>query len=293
MRSIVFNFRKTVSVLVALIIMFISVCSYSSVTAETNGITYWRHDCTSSDLSSYTSYSLSFAEAAASPATVFDTNNMVRCYDTAVVRIEEIHGTGFIVGNHVIATAAHCVYNNSGFLVNNISIVDSDNNVIDTIQPKYIHIPEMYGRVRNINYDYALIYVEENLSEYGMFYLGNPLDSYISNQSSVVVAGFPESYPYGYTQDWGMRFKSAGTISSEHTTGTRLYYNSDTVYGNSGSPVFVTEGVTYNGTLEQYNTVIAIHTRGDDGENPVYNNSGVRVNSDMLYFYYSNPNKTA
>ena len=69
----------------------------------------------------------------------------------------------------------------------------------------------------------------------------------------------------------------------------RLIYNADTAGGDSGGPVYVNE--SFVGTISgvkvsyDYNTVIAIHTRGD--------NSGVRINFDIMYFCYQNSYLTA
>ena len=215
---------------------------------------------------------------------------MVRDYDTSVVRLS-CGGTGFIVDEHTIATAAHCVYNNT-FLNITVDIVDTDNSVIDTITPTYIHVPSGFisppQDQSSTYYDYALISVEEDLYDYGMFHLAVARDNYIANSGSVVVSGFPQDYPSEYSHaEWGIRFKASGTLNSSSSSNNyRLWYNADTSGGDSGGPVYVQEGVSANNTLYEYKSVIGIHTNGA-GQGGSYN-SGIRVTDDILRFYYEN-----
>lgn len=58
----------------------------------------------------------------------------------------------------------------------------------------------------------------------------------------------------------------------------RLQYNTDTSGGQSGAPVYIV--TTFQNKV--YYTVIAIHTHGG--------NYGVRMTTDVLHFYYNNPN---
>lgn len=291
---------KIIAVLTSVIIFTLSVCSYSSNTtadAISSTRTYWRHDYNSSDLSSYYEYSLTVtsdeAENLVSPMTIFPPNNMVRDYDTSVVRLS-IGGTGFIIGEHTIVTAAHCVYdqNNDRFHNITIDIVGSNNEVLESISPKYVHVNKNFTTSNyNENYDYALIYVEEDLSDYGMFYLGTTLDSYISNQGTVTVSGFPQEYPDGYdfnSLGWGIRFKATGNILANNTTSSLIRYNADMTYGDSGGPVYVEEGLSYNGQLYDYKTVVAINVSHLSSYN-----TGVRITTDLLKFYNGNTYLTA
>lgn len=199
-----------------------------------------------------------------------------------VVRINVSGGTGFIIDGHTIVTAAHCVYDktNKIFLDLSISILNENNVVIDTIYPKYAHIPQQYATNCTASYDYALIYVEEDLSEYGVFSLGVARDGLINNNTSVTVSGYPQ---YDMNNDgiveWGQRYKSNGNITN--ITSSRIKYNADTSGGTSGGPVYIEN--TYYGV--DYKTAIAIHTSAG--------NYGVRITSDILKFYNANPYKTA
>lgn len=299
------NAKRAVAVFIAVVMMILSL-SYTDnnqvdVAAASKTRTYWRHDYSSTNLSSHYEYTLTL-DSTNNARTIFKPNDMVRdYYDTAVVRIDGPDATGFIVDDHIIATAAHCVYDLSSkkFYDFTISIIDENNNVIKTISPKYAHINKKFSEFSSYiddskrpdytsMYDYAMIYVNEDLSEYGQFNLGVALDSYVNNQGSVIVSGFPIQYPDGYSNaDWGIRFKAAGNIMIQHTTSKLLRYNADMTNGDSGGPVYLEEGIVVNGKLKQYKTVIAINVCQD-----LYCNTGVRMTGEILKFYGDNPYKT-
>lgn len=258
--------------------------------------TYWKHDYSNSDLASYTEYNLDVSAIDNSQSigvnTVFGSNGMVRDYDTSVVSLST-GGTGFIVGRHIIATAGHCVFNidKDEFIDFKIDIVGEDNSVIKEISPQSVHVNKKFALIpspRNYvaNNDYALIYVSEDLRNYGMFKMGVALDSYVSNEGQVIVSGFPQRYPDNYSGlGWGIRFKASGNILSSKTHSSLLRYDADMSTGDSGGPVYVEEAVYADNRLTEYKTVIAINV----AENDAYN-TGVRINSDILKFYYGNKN---
>ena len=285
--------KKLLSCFVSGMLFFNVSTSFSgSVDASTGARYYRRHDCSNSNPSSYYSYSLSFNSPITSselPRTIIGNNDMVRDYDTSVVRLS-CGGTGFIIDEHTIATAAHCVYDNA-FLNITIDIIDTDNSVIDTINPTYIHIPSGFISPPQNHfssyYDSALISVEEDLTDYGMFQLAISRDSYLTNSGSVIVSGFPQIYPPAYSgADWGIRFKASGVLDPLSSDDFLLWYDTDVAGGDSGGPVYVTEGVTANNqnhTLYEYKSVIGISTsEGSDL------NAGLRVTDDILKFYYEN-----
>jgi len=268
--------------------------STETVQAAATTRTYMRHDCSSSNPASYSEYTLTVdpydntvsnadINLCSDPGIIGD-NDMIRDYDTAVVNLS-IGGSGFIVSDHVIATAAHCVYNpdDKCFYNTTIKIVDSNNN--KTFTPKYIDVCKIYSDPAYRDYDYALMYVEEDLSEYGALQLGVALDEYIDKKGDVIVSGFPQEYPDNYHgQPYGIRFKAKGKI-----TGSRradILYDADVAGGDSGGPVYVEEGFTINGgDCYDYKTVIAINVASSG-----IDNFGVKITPDLLKFYNDNPN---
>lgn len=258
--------------------------------------TYRKHKYSSSSLTSYSTYTVKRPPSSnmlssdydCMPMGIIGDNNMVRDTDSAVVRLYNVGGTGFIIGDHVIATAAHCVYNKDAriFMDNNIEIVDENNNVIDSFHAESVHIPEDYVLNESYGlYDYALLYVPSvDLSDYGMFSLGVAKDEFVTDsRKQVVVSGFPQEYPDGYgSGPCEIRFKAAGNIYSQWNE-HHLYYTADTAGGDSGGPVYVEEGFTANGQWYSYKTVVGINKSSAGAYN-----TGVRITPELLAFYNHN-----
>lgn len=254
---------------------------------------YMRHYYNSSNPKSYSEYSLTVDPLdntalsnnnSGAPRVIFGDNDMIRDYDTAIVNLS-IGGTGFIVSDHVIATAAHCVYNadEKYFYDNTIKIVDSNNNKIFT--PKYVDVCKTFADPNHRDYDYALIYVEENLHQYGALKMGVALDEYANNHGEVFVSGFPQTYPDNYNgQPYGIRFLAKGKITG--ISGIDFLFDTDTSSGESGGPVYIEEGFTStNGERYDYKTVIGIYVATSGVAN-----MGIRITPDLLKFYNDNPN---
>lgn len=299
---------------------------YTSILPEANAndpiipgyassVTYLRHDCSSSSHTSYSTYtvnapSITLNQAPDEINTIIDHNDMQRDLDTAVVRINITSvgsGSGFIVGPHTIATAAHCVYSGTQFYDMSISVVDTDHSILTTVTPDYLHIPYFYYTASNpytydaMCYDYALIYVSEDLSQYGTLKLGVALDQYIEDEGDVYVSGFPgtNGYPSGFSQDFeGMRFYAPGNVtdgSGDNTVSQIpfvdrvLFYDADTYGGDSGGPVYVLDSYPSGNTTVSEKIVIGIHTNGFNATNNIWGfNKGTRVNEELLRFYYQN-----
>lgn len=273
----------------------------------TSNRTYWKHDYNSTSSTQKTIYTLyanglennSFEDEVETCHVI--EGNMTTDYDTAVVRLST-GGTGFIIGDHLIATAGHCVFNtnNNTFLNFDIKIINSSNQVIATYEPRYAHITKNFADLPNdnnnyiCNYDYALIYVEDDLSQYPKFELGVMLNNYSNMQGSVTVSGFPQSYPSEYgSSAWGIRFKSTGHILSNHTNNMVISYSADTEPGDSGGPVFKEEMLYLESPSYSVNshhkTVIGINACQSTNTSSPYN-SGVRITNDVLKFYKNNLN---
>ena len=201
-------------------------------------------------------------------------------------------GTGFVVGPHTIATAAHVVYENNNDYAYKIPeiLLFNENGTQYSITPVECHFPSSY-RIANGQSntdDYALITVEENLSNYMTFNLGAPTNFASTSSLPIKIVGFPGRYD-GLdenttinTNTEHVKMLSEGVLLLNETSTTFLYtnilHNAYAGGGYSGSPIYTTE--TQNGTT--YNTVIGIHiARG---------NVGLRFTSHVLKFYNSNPN---
>ncbi|MCM1505776.1 MAG: trypsin-like serine protease [Ruminococcus flavefaciens] len=189
-------------------------------------------------------------------------------------------GSGFVVSDHVIATAAHCVYNKE---IEEILLFDNNGNVTLNATPVEYHVPYSYVNNNSYIYDYALITVKEDLSSYACFDLGVPLDSFANGKSVVSVSGFPQDIGKTgetvvvNTKTEHMKYTGNGIVSDKNDS--ILFYKADTCGGNSGGPVYITE--SDNG--KTYYTVVAVHTNGGYDEN-----SGIRITTDLIHFYTSN-----
>lgn len=173
------------------------------------------------------------------------------------------------------STSVHCIYNTAvGVIpvtkIDFYSTNSSDNTPVKIITDvESIHIRKNYIVIKNLNYDYALITVEDDLSDYLCFNLGFALDNLKDQETDIYVTGFPG-------EDFGNMYTGFGNIVECYDQ--RLKYNTDTTGGQSGSPVYTI--TTFQNKV--YYTVIAIHTHSG--------NYGVRITTDVLHFYYNNPN---
>lgn len=293
-----FNVRF-LAVISAFVLLIVSLTCYASfdTNAGLSQRSYLRHDYKNPNQQPY-EYTISVPDSVfgtgIEPYYITPPNDMVRDYDTSVVRLS-VGGTGFIIGEHTIVTAGHCVYDidNDRFIDFTIDIVGNNNNTIKTINPRYAHVPKKYADLTFYKnpYDYALIYVEENLSEYGMFNMGVCLDQYINDKGRVTVSGFPQTYPDGYEDsEYGLRFKASGNITSHENNGMNIVYDADMTKGDSGGPVYVNESYISGNISYDYNTVIAINVSQNFSQKK---NKGVRINFDILQFCYQNVHLTA
>lgn len=213
--------------------------------------------------------------------------------NSGIVRLG-IGVTGFIVDDHHIATAAHCVYNksiNSWFSPNSIKTYDSNGNLTNTtLTPVEAHIPSYFASSNNDTaYDYALITVAEDLSEYMHFELGTSYNATAAGFEGVpiYVTGSPSDLSNSnnsyrlYSAEGNVMDKSPLNNNVDDCTDV-LYYDIDTAGGQSGSPVY-----TINKRNNSYvYTAIAIHCAG------VANcqNWGSMITNYHLQFYKNNPN---
>lgn len=199
---------------------------------------------------------------------------------------DEYIGTGFVVDSHTIATAAHCIWdydNNSSIQISEIRLFDANGNISKTVTPVEAHIPQIYLNNKGAGYDYGVITVNEDLSDYAIFDLGVPLYSASDNELAISVTGFPK-YLHNNEEEvvnsdtLDNMYTGNGVLSASNSNDV-LYYTADASEGNSGGPVYIT--TSYYGTV--YYTVIGIHTSGSS-----IVNSGVSMTTDLLHFYLNN-----
>ncbi|MCM1006500.1 MAG: trypsin-like peptidase domain-containing protein [Ruminococcus flavefaciens] len=213
------------------------------------------------------------------------------------------NGTGFVVNPHVIATCAHCVYRGDDktlYNISNIKLFDNEGNVSLNATPKEIHIPAKYYDSANYepHYDYALITVQEDLSDYMCYDLGVALDSSFADESKrnnlpIYITGFAqESNVGGNSNSINNLITGIGKLYAkdkiENSNILPYQIVSDTAMsnGDSGGPVYITESYSDKyGNNAEYNTVIGINSSG-----AWRYSAATRITTDLLVFYKQNHN---
>ena len=211
-------------------------------------------------------------------------------------------GSGFIVGPHTIATAAHVVSNSRQYksaIVKNIISFNADGTQrSNSITPLEIHKPSKFDidskKYDVLSYDYALITVEEDLSDYPFFEFG-VYDIISDRNITASVTGFPARVLNNIT---GVEETVNSTnYNDEHVmyTGTDVVYSSnggvinhkiDATSGDSGSPLYITEMIDG----KEVNIVFGIHNLSDDKNYPIAGyNHAVQINSEIIKFFKHNP----
>ena len=214
--------------------------------------------------------------------------------------------TGFIVADHVIATAAHCVYQGydaskgqkerfPDLTIRRYSI--SGELTGKPLTPVEVHILRAYRNGGDApERDYALVTVEEPLSNYVHFNLGTSYNVPSCDGTDNTFDHVP-IYVTGGSNSLGI---DEGRVYKEGNNGSVLTYDVDTAGGQSGSPVYtITKQIRGNSASYVY-TALAIHNRAgdrdydnllDSDDHPIYLwNEGTRITKYLTQFYLNNPN---
>lgn len=291
------NIRRCVAVFMAMLITVLSL-SYTNnnhANATNSSITYFVYDAKTAEKIPNRNYILTkLSSSDNTRAVIGDDDRVIDWTKSGTVKIitNTGFGSGFVVSDHVIATAAHCVYdykNSTGKSVSKILLFDSNGNQTISVTPVEYHVPFTFiNAVADHNYrttsDYALITVSESLENYNNFSLGVPLTSFDNSHSVVTVTGFPGTVEKSgkevtvNTTTTHMMYSGNGQIYSGDDELIR--YTADTSSGNSGGPVYITE--SFNG--ETYYTVVGINIAHPVVTDPEFN-IGTRMTTDLIHFY--------
>lgn len=285
MKANVVNVKKVTAVAIAFLMMILSVV-YANSKSEAANTTrkYFVFDAkTSEKIDDYTLNALQSEDN--SRSVIGDDERVIDWTKSGVVKLMNSTGyigSGFVIGDHIIATAAHCAYNQK---ISEILLFDNSGNITMHATPVEYHVPLDYinnltdqSQFKYENYDYALISVKEDLSAYACFNLGVPLDSFMNSNANLTVTGFPGEFN---THTKHMMYSGNGKVCGGDNS--LMYYNTDTSGGNSGGPVYITESA-YG---ETYYTVVAIHAYRPHG-NHNKGNHGTRITTDLINFYKTN-----
>ena len=200
-------------------------------------------------------------------------------------------GTGFIVGDHQIATAASCVYDRTKSEWKKPTIYAYDNNGVMSKQlsPVEIHVPNRYISSGAVVYDYALITVEDDLSDYVHFSLGNSYNVTESDFKNIplYVTGCPDDYPSSAgTNTFNRLYSAEGNICSSVNVSV-LHHNIDTTLGQNGAPIYTISRLQ-NGNTSNYTYIYTALGIQQEEKGNTYN-QGSLITKYHLQFYNNNP----
>lgn len=294
----VINKNKIVAVTTAITLSFLSVMNFTS-SADNNLLAYNKYNAqTGAFLGYYTLDSMPTTNN--SRSIIYDDDRVVDWSKSGVVKIvSEANdngyismGTGFVVDEHTVATAAHVVFETN---LDRIELYNSRGNLAMTATPVETHVPYDYASSTNkpTNFDYALVTVSEDLSDYMCFDLAVPLQTGISSN----ITGFPGTiYPEGGGSNGiganGKMYTGTGTVTS--ITNGIISCDNFSSSGASGSPIYVSE--SYNG--KAYNSVIGINSEvvlsynGNTGEYIGRDAHGPVMSFNIIHFLINNNRKS-
>lgn len=272
-----------------------------SVNADIPGTTYYKYTYTNKQLSEYMISSIPEYDISGqnSISTFSEDRRELAPLEKAVVSIKCFTptgnegyysmslGTGFIIGDHEIMTAAHVVFDEGFGNTPSIEIANSNPQNDDSIAltPIAAHVPQLYEHTERLEtYDYAIITVEEDLSDYGKALLGVPTNEAIDNHIPVHNLG------YAFYNNINCALKiDDGVISESISNGTCLISNVLSYGGTSGGPVYVeTDYSDLDGSNKvTYKTVIGVISCGNADANIT---TCSQIRPEILKFAYNNSN---
>ncbi len=293
------------------IVLAMCICSFGiQPSAEKVGAhvkEYYKYDYATGERTSYTlSQDILTNDANEDEADVQSDDPRVPGGNSGVVKLVINNGkvgSGFIIDDHVIATAAHCCIQNYKNVYSDIKVLlfadAADQTPAASITPVEIHVPTTYltsnvfenPELKHIN-DYALITVAEDLSAYEHYDLGTITDVFEKSGKDVTVTGFPQTVGSQEvnTVTQHQMYTGSGAIKEYTWTfpgekGCILIYGVKITGGNSGGPIYVTTTYQKGKTIQTKKTAIGVVIATGYSENEYL---GVRILPEILKFYKSN-----
>lgn len=184
-------------------------------------------------------------------------------------------GTGFIIDDNAVLTAAHVITSDFKDIEIKKIIISAgykeEKETLGSARVIKTYVKPEWKNFRNPLFDMALLILDKPLGkELGKLKLSDK----VKLGEFVSTSGYPGQNKNNVQNiRAGNQYYSSGEIV--YITKNKLYYNSDTEPGQSGSPVF-----------NDNNDVIAIHTNGFNKNSSLKFNSGIRLSSENIETIY-------
>lgn len=266
--------------------------------------TYYKFSYSNGATTSRKEYTLSESNATAYNAlrTTEDIPNFVRDYsNTGVVRVG--NGSGFIVDDHLVITAAHCVCdwtlsNPKAHQNLTVTVYNNDETSSKTYTVDSIHVPKKYysnDSAQRDAYDYALLHIDNRydniptrtFSQYEPFKIGYATNEFIKDGGTIITSGFttnPNSsqgnhryYSTGSMIDWNL-------VDPNFPGDLRYHANAGANAGDSGGLAY------YNSDYNDELIKSAIGNITGGGPGAGYMVWGVRMTPTIARFIFNNEN---
>jgi V8-like Glu-specific endopeptidase len=176
-------------------------------------------------------------------------------------------GTGWLIGPRTVATAGHCVFmHDAGGWAKEIAVIpalDGEREPRGKFASKTFRAVDGWIRNQSTDSDYGVIQLDQPIGdEIGYFAFGAVSDSDVQSVDANI-SGYPADRDGASHQ-----YYHARRILKANRT--RLFYDIDTVGGQSGSPIWIDLG-------SRGRVAIGVHTTG-----AARGTSGTRINDDVL-----------
>lgn len=172
---------------------------------------------------------------------------------------ERYQGTGFFISSRCVVTAGHCVFFNGNWAkeITVLSTIKNKSGSFEKTSSNTFKSVKGWVSEGNINFDYGAVILNDS-TLYTPIGAGLKLNNDV-NENRIVISGYPKDKNKN-------QWMSNGVVQKRSKF--RLYYELDTLEGNSGSPILSNSGINSN--------VIGIHTQGD------HPNYGIRLNQQII-----------
>ncbi len=168
-------------------------------------------------------------------------------------------GTGWFVGPRTVITAGHCVYepNQMGGWAEKIILrpgADGTEEPFGKIEATRFESTNKWQQSQDQDFDMGVIHLDQPIAaDHGWFGVASYPDDYLKDRF-VNVSGYPGDK--GGREQWWAKNRIRGL------TPRRIFYDVDTMGGQSGAPVFIIES---EGAAPK---VVGIHAYGVGGSKP-------------------------